>query len=137
MTLDSNVIAALFFKDPYSERVEAALEKYDRLLTLDLAFPEVGNVAWKRISLFHEDYATISRALRMATEFTQNACQVTLSKEILLEGLELGVKQELSIYDSLFLTLAKRMRLKLLTTDEKLHRKAQASKELANLTILP
>jgi predicted nucleic acid-binding protein len=135
--LDSTAIAALFFEDPYSDSIEKTLKTFDKFYTLDLAFAEVCNVAWKRIRLFKEDYTVTSRALSEATDFVQNVCHVTESREILGSSLELGVKHDIGVYDCLFLALAKRLKLRLLTTDEKLHKKLTASKELANLTLLP
>jgi len=46
VVLDSSVIAAIFFKEKASERAEKVAEKY-RLITVDVAVPEVANVAWK------------------------------------------------------------------------------------------
>jgi predicted nucleic acid-binding protein len=135
--LDSSAVSALFFRDPYSDRVEAALKKFDGFVTLDLAFVEVGNVAWKRTSLFKEDYATNSKALSAATEFIVSACRVIESREMLPEALEVAVKHGIPIYDALFLALASGTGTRLLTTDEKLHQKASGIQELKNLTLLP
>jgi len=46
--LDSSVIAAIFFKEEASERVEEALRDY-KLITVSIAIEEVANVAWKRV----------------------------------------------------------------------------------------
>ena len=137
VALDSTAVSALFFRDPYSERVEVALKKFDEFRTLDLAFAEVGNVAWKRINLFKEDYATSSRALSAAADFITTVCRVSESREILPKALEVGVKYDIPIYDALFLVLADNAKTRLLTTDEKLHRKASKTEALKNLTLLP
>lgn len=137
IVLDSTAIAALFFKDPYSERVDGALERYDRFHTLDLAYAEVGNVAWKRVHIFGEDYAIASKALKGAVDFIEDVCQVVESREIMANALELAVHQRITIYDSLFLSLARRVNAKLLTTDQGLHSRAEASAELKGLTLMP
>lgn len=137
VVLDSTAIASIFFKDKYSERVEAAVKKFGRLYTMDIALAEVGSVAWKRIHIFKEDFATDSRALASAMDFIQYVCQVFESWDVLIEALELGVRQGLTIYDCLFMALGRRMKLKLLTTDEKLRNRTQESKELRDLTLLP
>jgi len=49
--LDSSVIAAIFFKEEASERVEEALRDY-KLITVNIAIEEVANVAWKRVVFF-------------------------------------------------------------------------------------
>jgi predicted nucleic acid-binding protein len=137
IVLDSTAVSALFFRDPSSDRVEAALKRFDGLLTLDLAFAEVGNVAWKRISLFKEDYVTNSRALSAAVDFITNACRVTESREMLPKALDVAVKHGIPIYDALFLSLASGAKTRLLTTDERLHRKASGIGDLKDLTMLP
>ena len=137
VVLDSTAIAAIFFRDTHSEQVEATLKRFERFHTLDLAFAEVGNVAWKRINFFKEDFATHLRALLAATDFIRNVCNVIETREVLAQALEVGVKEGITIYDSLFVALAKRMKVKLLTTDEKLHDRVRKSRELNDLAFLP
>jgi predicted nucleic acid-binding protein len=135
--LDSTAIAALFFKDPYSERVEETIKKYEVLYTLDLAYSEVANVGWKRVRFFGEQFDTNLHALELATDFMQNACNVLEASGFVNDALKVGVDEKIAVYDSLFLVTAKRNATRVLTTDEKLHAKVQASKELGGLTLLP
>lgn len=135
--LDSTAIAALFFKDPYSDRMDEAVKEYDVLYTLDLAYPEVANVAWKRACLFGERLDTCRHALGLAEEFVRNACNVIEARGLVDEALRLGFEERIAVYDSLFLVAARRNSAKVLTTDEKLCAKAQRSKELHGLTLLP
>jgi len=137
VALDSTAIAAIFFKDPNSEVVSTAVRKFSRYRTLDLAFAEVGNVAWKRIVLFKEDRATSSQALEAASGFITNSCTITESRELLPQALELGSKYGIPLYDSLFLALASESGTRLLTTDRLLHRKVSNIEELKNLTEVP
>lgn len=113
------------------------LEKYDRFYTVDLAYAEVGNVAWKRVQIFGEGYAIASKALQGAIDFIEKVCQVVESRELLAEALQLAVDQHVTIYDSLFLSLARRVNIKLLTTDQGLHSRVERSTELAGLTLMP
>ena len=135
--LDSTAIAALFFKDPYSERVEQTIERYEPLYTLDLAYAEVANVGWKRVRFFGEQFDTNLRALELAADFVQNACSVIEARGLIKDALKVGVDEKIAVYDSLFLVTAKTNATKVLTTDERLHAKVQASKELRGLTFLP
>jgi len=54
VALDSNILASMFFKEDASQRALDAVTKPD-LITLDLAVIEVGNVAWKQVTLFGKD----------------------------------------------------------------------------------
>lgn len=137
VVLDSTAIAALFFRDPYSERVEEALRDYDSLYTVDLAFAEVGNVAWKRVHLFKESYQPTARALESAVDFIERVCHLVRSRDLLAQALGLAVQQHTTIYDGLFLSLAKKMKARLLTTDEELHGRVESAPELKGLTRVP
>lgn len=137
IALDSSTVAALFFKDPMSERVEQAITNYDQLHTLDLAYAEVGNVAWKRVHLFKEDTIHVSKSLDMALQFIQDNCDVSPCSNYLKEALTIAIDNGITIYDSLFLTLARHFKTRLLTVDEKLHDKISESKKMADLIALP
>jgi predicted nucleic acid-binding protein len=134
VVLDSGTIAALFFNDPSSEKVEADIVKYRTPCTLDLAFAEICNVAWKRVTFFGENIETSAKALALARDFINNACQVFESKELVQQAFHLAVEEGTTAYDALYLSLAKTSNSKLLTTDEKLHRKVDRSSKISGLT---
>ena len=96
--MDSNILAAMFFKEDASQRALDAVTKPD-LITLDLAVIEVGNVAWKQVTLFGKDRDLTLNALQKCQTF----------------------------YDSLFLALAEKEQVPLLTLDKKLYNKANSS----------
>ena len=48
VVLDSCIIAAIFFPETISERAIEIVENHD-CTTVDLAYIEVANVAWKRV----------------------------------------------------------------------------------------
>ncbi len=139
IVLDSSAIASIFFPDKkFGDRVADNIRKYERFSTMDISYSELGSVAWKSVVIFKEPEEPVYEALRNASEFISDNCDVfPSSKEILRESLELGVKHRIQIYDTLFLILAKRLKTKVMTTDEKLHNKVQGIKELKGTTILP
>lgn len=120
--LDSGVVAAIFFKEEASERAEKAVEDRD-LITLDLAFVEVANVAWKRVVLFKENKDLISKALKNGCEFITDACEVIASKELLDYAFTIAVSEKITIYDALFVAASEREKVPLLTADKKLYEK--------------
>lgn len=137
--LDSTAIAAIFFPDPLSERIEQALVQYDEFHTVDLAYAEVGNVAWKRVRIFKEDRAHTVKSLKAALEFIQNDCKVVESKDVLQQALTFGLDNDITTYDAIFVVAANRLKTKVLSADEKLFRKMrlQKSKKVRNLVMLP
>jgi len=137
IVLDSSAIASLFFKDRSNQRVAQAIQGYDKFSTVDIAFVEVGSVAWKSVLIFKEKIETSFEALKQAIDFIQDNCDVVSSRELLSKAFELGTKNNIQIYDSLFLILAKQLRAKVLTTDERLYNKTNSIKELRGTAVLP
>jgi predicted nucleic acid-binding protein len=107
------------------------------LFTLDLAFAEICSVAWKRAKFFGENTEASVKALSLAMDFIDNSCQVVKSRELVQQAFELAVEEGVTAYDALYLSLAKKLHSKLLTTDEKLHGKVDRSSKISGLTLIP
>ncbi|MHB1907589.1 MAG: type II toxin-antitoxin system VapC family toxin [Nitrososphaerales archaeon] len=136
IVLDSSAIASIFFKDRLEKQVVETIENYERFKTLDIAFAEIASVAWKSVVIFKQSFQVTSEALKQATSFIQDNCDVVSSREVISEAFELGTKHNIQVYDSSFLSLARKLECKVLTTDERLHNKVKEIKELRGLTIL-
>jgi predicted nucleic acid-binding protein len=139
VVLDSTVFAALFFSDPLSEETARAVNGYDEFYTIDLANAEVGNVAWKRIRIFHEERNQVMESLKAALIFIEDNCKVMPAKDFLPRAVIFGLEKDITVYDSLFLCAAEQLKTRLLSTDEGLFRKLQQrlSKEVPNLVQIP
>lgn len=94
-------------------------------------------MAWKRVKAFGEDAGASRKALTLARDFVDNTCQVVGSRELVDQALQLAIDEGIAAYDSLYLELARRLKVKLLTTDETLHRKVEGSSRISGLTIVP
>ena len=129
VTLDSSVIAAIFFKEESSVRAERAAENYE-LITVDLAIAEVANVAWKRVKLFNESKELALKALRRGIDFVISACEVISSQELLEDAFEIAIADKITIYDSLFIAVSEREKVPLLTTDGKLYEKVKSRRSV-------
>lgn len=132
--LDSGVIAAIFFKEEASEEASKAVEDCD-LITVDLAFIEVANVAWKRVVLFKEPRELMLKAQKNAFEFISDACDVIISKELLDDALKIAISDKITIYDALFVAASEREKAPLLTLDIKLHEKLEKSREIELISV--
>ncbi|MDT7862709.1 MAG: type II toxin-antitoxin system VapC family toxin [Saccharolobus sp.] len=136
MILDSSAIASFFFRDSFTDKVIKIIEESNEdFLTLDLAFAEVSNVAWKRIVLFNDKQNATLEQLRNALDFIEKLCKIVYVKDIAMEVINLAVREKLSFYDSAFLYLAIKEGTKLLTTDLKLFNKL--NDKLKNYIIIP
>ena len=124
MALDSSAIAAMFFREEASERALKAASQFD-LVTLDLAFAEVGNVAWKKVVLSGADREQTLRALQKCMSFIFEACDVVRFQGLAADAFEISVETKTTFYDSLFLALAEKEQVPLLTLDRKMYEKAK------------
>lgn len=129
VALDSNVLAAMFFKEEASSRALNAATKPD-LITLDLSFVEVGNVAWKRVVLGGEDSDLAQKALKECRIFIRDVCDVVKAQDLVPEAYEISIGIRASFYDSLFLALAEKEHVPILTLDKKLYNKAKVSHDV-------
>lgn len=136
LVLDSSAIGAIFFKDKSGQSVTEMIQSYDRLVTVDLAYAEVGSIAWKSVVIFKESIESTSKALEQAITFISDNCDVVSSKYLLMKALKLGIKYKVQIYDALFLVLGKELKTIVLTTDERLHNRLKTQKQLDEMTVL-
>ena len=139
VVLDSTAVAALFFRDPLSEEIARSVSEYDELHTVDLVYAELGSVAWKRIRIFQEERGQVMKSLKAALGFVENDCKVISAKDFLPRAVSFGLENEIAVYDSLFLYAARKLKTKLLSTDEKLFHKIQLrlDKAIRNLVYIP
>lgn len=127
--LDSSVIAALFFSEQASLRALRCAENCDPV-TLDLAVAEVGNVAWKQVTIYGESKERALDAFRDCQDFISTACTVLKASDLADEAFEIAVELGIPYYDALFLAAAQKAGAPLLTLDKKLHGKAGATMDV-------
>lgn len=127
----------MFFKDNYTEKVRSLImsKSSESCITLDLAYAEVANVAWKRILLFSEDKEYVLNNLRLAIDFMNNICRVKRIIDILYETVQLALNERTTVYDTAFLQLAIENNDKLITTDFKFYNKLE--QKYKDYVILP
>ncbi|MEX0567920.1 MAG: type II toxin-antitoxin system VapC family toxin [Candidatus Njordarchaeota archaeon] len=128
VVLDSSVIAAIYFTDPYSDWASSIVKLCRECYTLDIAYVEIGNVAWKRIHIFGQPEEAILLGLKSAIRFIDNVCLVVDSRSIIEEAINLALEEEIAVYDALFVYLAKKNNASLATLDKKLISKLKNTK---------
>ncbi len=117
--LDSSIIAAIFFREKASTKAVQKIQEKD-LTTVDLAMAEVANVAWKRVTIFHENEEIITEALKKSIEFINTVCKVIPTEELIERSFQIALKEKITLYDSLFLAASEKEKTPLLTLDKKL-----------------
>lgn len=119
---DSSVFASIIVRDEFYGRALGFVRKFQgRIATLDFAVVEVANALWKHAHLLkripEDAYAALKGAIK---PLVYSAARVFRSDELLEDALDSAVRLEITVYDSLYVTLALREGCKLATFDDKL-----------------
>jgi len=122
VVVDSSVVAKWILPESDSAQAQRLLDETaasgDRLIVLDLVFPEVTNAIWKRCRQRH---ITSTEAAALVGALVKLPVVIEPAIPLLPQALDIAVKYDRAIYDALFVTLAQRLRLKGVTADEPLH----------------
>lgn len=127
--VDASVAIKLFVPEPLTEHAEAffaALTAHpaSRLYVPDLFFAECANILWKYVRRF--GYAAADARQDVADLLTLAVSSVATAA-LAAEALEIALARQISVYDACYVALAAQLRAPLLTADEALLRKLQAS----------
>jgi predicted nucleic acid-binding protein len=95
----------------------------DCLVALDLALAEVTNSIWKR---HHRGLASLDEARDMLRDYLAIPVRVERAVPLLGPALEIAAKYHRSVYDALFVALARHLGLKGVTSDEPLYNAVHA-----------
>ncbi len=121
LVLDSSIYASIIVKDEFYEACKELVRQ--RTATLDLSFAESANVIWKHIyQLKRIPSGEADMRAEMLVKLIKYS-KIYLSRDFLPESTVIAVKYGITVYDSLFITLAKTLDLKFATTDEKLRKR--------------
>ncbi|MCK9580333.1 MAG: type II toxin-antitoxin system VapC family toxin [Methanoregula sp.] len=120
VVLDSSIIAAIFFPEKISGKSLEIAENHD-CITVDLAYAEVANVAWKRSSHTGQDTEMAKNMLGECTAFIRETCQVLQAQDLVPAAYDLACRHRITVYDALFLAAAVQCASPLVTADKKLH----------------
>jgi predicted nucleic acid-binding protein len=121
--VDSSVAAKWILPEvdsPAAQRLMAeAISKGERLIVLDLAFPEVANAIWKQ---FHRRLIALDEARLLLHTLEQLPVDIEPAQRLLGPALEIAAKYQRSVYDSLFIALTRNLNLAGVTADEPLYK---------------
>lgn len=125
--VDSSVVAKWVLPEPDSAQAQRLVADGaatgDRLIVLDLAFPEVANAIWKRR---HRGLFATDEAKLLLDALLRAPVHVEPAARLLPAALDIAVKYDRAVYDALFVALAKDMGLRGVTADEPLYNAVRA-----------
>ena len=118
---DSSVFASILVKDEFYGRALDFVRRFQgRMVRLNFAVVKAANALWKHVHLMKRILRDRYAALRDAVKpLVYSAARVFKAGELLEEALDNAVRLEITVYDSLYVTLALREGCKLATFDEK------------------
>jgi len=113
--IDSSSLVKFFSKEEGWEKVTQIIE--EGVITLDLSIKEVANALWKKILMgeLNEDIA-----IKILSDLLKGEAIIIVNQdEYLIEAFKIANRNKITIYDSLFIALAKSKNLELVTSDKK------------------
>ncbi len=126
IVFDSSIYASIIVGDEFYEKCLRAFRTYlsKGIATLDLAYAEITNTLWKHILLLRriprEEAKYRTKIIRQLLSKTST---IYTCEELLEETIEIAIHHNITIYDALYLSLAKKLNTKLVTTDKALYQK--------------
>ncbi|MDV4343173.1 type II toxin-antitoxin system VapC family toxin [Methanoculleus sp. YWC-01] len=120
VVLDSCIIAAVFFPEGITDRAIEIVEGHD-CTTVDLAYVEVANVAWKRVRHSGQDLDIIRSSLADSQAFIRETCHVVPARDLVPAAYDLACSHGITIYDALFVAATVQCGTCLVTGDGRLH----------------
>jgi len=113
--IDSSSLVKFFSKEEGWEKVAQIIE--EGVITLDLSIKEVANALWKKI-LIGEMNENI--AIKILYDLLKGEAIIIVNQyEYLIEAFKIANRNKITIYDTLFIALAKSKNLELVTSDKK------------------
>lgn len=130
IVLDASTLAKFILKEPGWENLTSFVKEG---VSVDHIFKEVANSVWKAYYMGYislKDAKLKYEALRKLLELT---IEIADEKEVMNEAFHIAIENKITIYDALYIALAKVKKLKLVTSDSK---QANIAKEIGIKTSL-
>ena len=121
LVIDASVLVKFFIPEILSEKAEELSDRVTggdlRLLAPDLIFAEVGNIIWKK---HRRKELTRSEAEEIVDAIVSLPLEIEKSKALLPFAVDLGLAYGITVYDAIYVSLAKVHETILVTADKKL-----------------
>jgi predicted nucleic acid-binding protein len=128
--VDTSVAIKWFLPEPHSDHARKFLTGEHELLAPDLLLAEFGSVLWKRI---RGGEMKAEEAVAVLSALMEAPLHVRPSAALIAPALEIAVRTQRTVYDSLYLSLALREKAPLVTADLRLFNALQPTPLAASL----
>ena len=131
--IDSSALAAFLLKEEGWKRIREILR--EKQYTLELAIKEATNLIWKRVKLLRDiDESKALTILGDLLSLRRTALRIEPQDVYLTQALDIALKNDATIYDSLFIAQALVKKAILVTSDKK---QAEIASRLGIRLIMP
>ena len=121
LVMDASVLIKFYVPEILSDRAERLLAKVEKkdidLLAPDLIYPEAGNILWKKQRLKE---LTRSEVEEITDAILSLPLKIESSQPLLPLALDIAVAYGITVYDALYVSLAKVYETTMMTADRKL-----------------
>lgn len=116
-TLDVTVAVKWYFNEPLAEPALELLARGHTLHVPDLIYAEFSNVLWKKVS---HGLASATQADLLARTFAKIPFLAYSAAGLMADALAIAIEHQRTMYDSLYVALARQTDAPLITADERL-----------------
>ena len=128
IVLDASFIVKLVLEEDGSGVAEKLFREWvrrgEQVVTVDIALSETLNALWKHYLFFKDINLDALREALKDLLILWNKLTIVSTQEVAEDSLELAVKENIAIYDSLYIALAQHYMAALATFDTKQREKA-------------
>jgi len=124
VVVDACVIAKIYLDEPDSDQTRALLDEYDQILAPRVIRMEVASAITKRFRISEIDETTARLAYaRWKKHVTERWFKLIPDEEVMDDAVALSLKLKHPVADCLYLAVAQRFKVTLVTADEVFHRR--------------
>jgi predicted nucleic acid-binding protein len=121
LVIDASVLIKFYVPEILSDKAEELLNRVAQgdvmLLAPDLIYPEVGNILWKKQQMKELTRPEVEEITDAIVSLPLN---IEASKLLLPLAIDIGIAYKITIYDALYLSMARIYETKMITADRKL-----------------
>ena len=124
--VDASVVIQRLIRDTYTEQTRALfsqLTEADNLIVPEFCLLECTNVLWKQVRF---QGMAQSQAELLVNDLAALPLVIMRGRDLLQHGLQIGLRHQLAVYDSVYIALALKLNYPLITVDERQERAAAA-----------